>query len=263
MIESSGGGGLTQADLDAAILTRQLSDADLTDIAALVTTAFGRGLLTLADAAALLSAAGAAAASHSHTVSALSDATTDGKALLQQTNYAAMLTALGAAASVHDHDSDYSAIGHDHDADYAPISVTGDPWTQVRRTTGGTAVNNSTTPVADTVLKFTPAAGTVQVVGKLRVTCFNATAGIQITLTNSPTNLAGVAFRGSSLTTVACFSSQILGVGGVAPIWIHFDVTFDCSASEYAIGMAQNTAQVGDNTINAGSYIRWRQVATT
>jgi hypothetical protein len=44
----------------------QAVDSDLTAIAALTTTAFGRGLLTLADQAALLSAAGAAAASHAH-----------------------------------------------------------------------------------------------------------------------------------------------------------------------------------------------------
>jgi hypothetical protein len=41
-------------------------DTDLTNIAALTTTSFGRGLLELADAAALLAAAGAAAASHAH-----------------------------------------------------------------------------------------------------------------------------------------------------------------------------------------------------
>jgi len=41
-------------------------DADLTSIAALTTTSFGRSLLELADQPALLSAAGAAAASHAH-----------------------------------------------------------------------------------------------------------------------------------------------------------------------------------------------------
>lgn len=44
----------------------QAADSDLAAIAALNTTAFGRGLLELADQAALLSAAGAAAASHAH-----------------------------------------------------------------------------------------------------------------------------------------------------------------------------------------------------
>lgn len=45
---------------------KQPLDSDLTAIAALTTTAFGRGLLELANAAALLSAAGGAAASHAH-----------------------------------------------------------------------------------------------------------------------------------------------------------------------------------------------------
>jgi len=46
--------------------TYQPLDSDLTSIAALTTTAFGRGLLELANQAALLAAAGAAAASHVH-----------------------------------------------------------------------------------------------------------------------------------------------------------------------------------------------------
>ena len=57
---------------DAAAAVSALStvyqplDSDLTSIAALTTTSFGRGLLELANQAALLSAAGAAAASHVH-----------------------------------------------------------------------------------------------------------------------------------------------------------------------------------------------------
>ena len=55
-------------DTAALALTANVQpvDADLTAIAALTTTAFGRGLLELANQAALLSAAGAAAASHAH-----------------------------------------------------------------------------------------------------------------------------------------------------------------------------------------------------
>lgn len=49
------------ADLAALATTFQPLDADLTSIAALTTTSFGRSLLALADAAALLSAAGAQA----------------------------------------------------------------------------------------------------------------------------------------------------------------------------------------------------------
>ena len=49
-----------------ALAGKQPLDSDLTAIAALTTTAFGRGLLELANAAALLAAAGGAAASHAH-----------------------------------------------------------------------------------------------------------------------------------------------------------------------------------------------------
>jgi hypothetical protein len=56
------------ADTSALALTANVQplDSDLTAIAALTTTSFGRGLLELANQAALLSAAGAAAASHAH-----------------------------------------------------------------------------------------------------------------------------------------------------------------------------------------------------
>jgi hypothetical protein len=50
----------------AAIAASQPLDSDLTAIAALSTTSFGRGLLALANGAALLSSAGAAAAVHTH-----------------------------------------------------------------------------------------------------------------------------------------------------------------------------------------------------
>jgi len=114
-------------------------DSDLTAIAALSTTAFGRGLLTLADAAALLAAAEAAAAAHVHsgadiTSGTVAEARIDaaiardaevaasyqpldsdltaiaalattafGRALLELANAAALLSAAGAAAASHAH----------------------------------------------------------------------------------------------------------------------------------------------------------------
>ena len=63
-------GGVSEEDVDAAIATaiasRQLSDADLTELAALSTTAYGRGLLELANAAAGRTALDAAQSSHAH-----------------------------------------------------------------------------------------------------------------------------------------------------------------------------------------------------
>ena len=68
---------------DAAAAVAALStvyqplDSDLTSIAALTTTSFGRGLLELANQAALLSAAGAAASSHTHAESDVTNLVTD------------------------------------------------------------------------------------------------------------------------------------------------------------------------------------------
>lgn len=73
---------LTAADGDAAY---QPLDSDLTAIAALATTSFGRSLLALADAAALLSAAGAAAASHTHAETDITGLTADLAAKIDKT----------------------------------------------------------------------------------------------------------------------------------------------------------------------------------
>lgn len=71
----------------------QAYDANLLAIAALTTTSFGRGLLELANQAALLSAAGAAAASHSH---AATDITSGDLATARmQTNVVAAINAVG------------------------------------------------------------------------------------------------------------------------------------------------------------------------
>lgn len=56
------------SEVATALSGKQPLDSDLTEISALSTTVFGRGLLELSNAAGLLSAAGGAAASHSHVV---------------------------------------------------------------------------------------------------------------------------------------------------------------------------------------------------
>ena len=96
-------GYLTATEGNAAY---QPLDSDLTAIAALSTTAFGRSLLELANAAALLSAAGAAASGHDHSgtyqpldsdltsIAALST-TSYGRSLLEAANAAALRTLAG------------------------------------------------------------------------------------------------------------------------------------------------------------------------
>ena len=143
-------GDLASTDVQAALeeldTEKQPADSDLTAIAALTTTAFGRALLELANQGALLSAAGAAAASHSHAgedvtsgtvadariastiardsevsaaIAALSTVyqpldsdltsiaalttTSFGRSLLTLADAAALLSAAGAAAAVHVH----------------------------------------------------------------------------------------------------------------------------------------------------------------
>jgi hypothetical protein len=75
VLTGDGAGNLDFATIDLS--QYQPLDSDLTAIAALSTTAFGRGLLELANQAALLSAAGAAAASHTHAQADVTNLTTD------------------------------------------------------------------------------------------------------------------------------------------------------------------------------------------
>lgn len=142
------------AAISALSTVYQPLDSDLTAVAALTTTAYGRALLELANQAALLSAAGAAAASHAHAgedvtsgtvadariastiardsevtaaINALSSVyqpldsdltsiaslttTAFGRGLLELANAGALLSAAGAAAAGHDHSGTYEPSG--------------------------------------------------------------------------------------------------------------------------------------------------------
>lgn len=88
------------ATVTTALAGKQPLDADLTAIAALATTAYGRSLLEAADAAALrtLAGLGALATAAGVTVSQISDASANGRSLISAANYSAMKTLLAIAA---------------------------------------------------------------------------------------------------------------------------------------------------------------------
>jgi hypothetical protein len=74
-------------------------DSDLTAIAALTTSAFGRGLLTSADAAALLASAGAQASDSDLTAIAALTTTAYGRAFLTLADQAALMALLSSATT--------------------------------------------------------------------------------------------------------------------------------------------------------------------
>ena len=106
------------AHIDAVAATLQPLDSDLTAIAALATTAFGRSLLTLANAAALQSAAslvpGTDVQAHDADLDAIAAlaTTTFGRSLLTLANAAALQSAasLVPGTDVQAHDADLDAI---------------------------------------------------------------------------------------------------------------------------------------------------------
>lgn len=109
----------TQGELDIEAAARAAADAglqpldsDLTAIAALSTSAFGRGLLTLANQAALLAAAGAAAAVHVHAGEDITSGTVaDARIASTIARDSEVTSAISALSSVYQPlDSDLTAI---------------------------------------------------------------------------------------------------------------------------------------------------------
>lgn len=84
------------ATMTTALAGKQPLNANLTSIAALTTTTYGRSLLEASDAAALraLAALGSLATANSVTVSQISDASANGRSLISATDYAAMMVLL-------------------------------------------------------------------------------------------------------------------------------------------------------------------------
>lgn len=108
---TTGGQVLTRTGADGLY---QPLDADLSAVAALTTTAYGRALLEVASAAALRAAAelGALAVEDDVTAAQISDATANGRALITAANYAAMraLLDLEVGTDVQAQDAELSAL---------------------------------------------------------------------------------------------------------------------------------------------------------
>jgi hypothetical protein len=110
--DTTGVHGITDTSALALSANVQPLDSDLTAIAALTTTAFGRGLLELANQAALLSAAGAAAASHAHAGEDITSGTVaDARIASTIARDSEVTSAISALSSVYQPlDSDLTAI---------------------------------------------------------------------------------------------------------------------------------------------------------
>lgn len=110
--DTTGVHGITDTSALALTANVQPIDSDLTAIAALTTTAFGRGLLELANQAALLSTAGAAAASHAHAGEDITSGTVaDARIASTIARDSEVTSAISALSSVYQPlDSDLTAI---------------------------------------------------------------------------------------------------------------------------------------------------------
>lgn len=127
-----------------------VSDEDLLAIADLTTSEFGRGLLELANAGALLTAAGAQASDSDLTAIAALATTSYGRSILTLADGAALLAAAGAQGS----DSDLTSIAALATTSYGRGLLTTANRAALRieagRTTGNAANNASLTIDADT-----------------------------------------------------------------------------------------------------------------
>ena len=141
---TSYGRGLLELANAGALLTAagaQPSDSDLTSIAALATTSYGRSILTLADGAALLAAAGAQVSDSDLTSIAALATTSYGRGLLTLADQAALQAAVGAVAG---------RVAHD-EANNASLTIDADDYDQYALTamSAATTINAPTGTLAD------------------------------------------------------------------------------------------------------------------
>lgn len=142
------------------------------------------------------------------------------------------------------------------------------------RTTDGTAVNNSTTLVADSVLTFAVEASSTYAIDGWLVTNSNTTADIKFS-SNAPTGATGRwSIIGAPTTETSTIPGSIdMGVAGSITgthtragtandfCFIVKGQLVTDTAGTWVLTMAQNTANASDTKIIAGSWITLRKVA--
>lgn len=183
-----------------------------------------------------------ALASHTHTASEISNASSNGQSLITAADYAEMRTLLGL-------------------------------WTTVSRTTDATAKTSNTTLSADDTLKFAMGANKKY---QVRARIFYITGGTpdfkwRHSGPASPTRIAlsrrtiaPGATSNSNIALDTAYSSADVAVDGAAGtgcVYIDGIVENGANAGDFEFHWAQNTSNgTGTYTI-AGSYIEYREVA--
>lgn len=204
-------------NLVSDLAAKQPLDADLTAIAALSTTSFGRALLTLADAAALRSAAalGGLATQSNVTASQISDASANGRSLITAADYAAMRTLLGLVigTNVQAYDAELAALaGLTSAADQAPYF-----------TGAGTAALMTVTSFIRTLLDDVDAATARTTLGISSLAITELTASGSYTIPSGATLLEIVAIAGGggggSGRRGAAGTARYGGGGGASGGW--------------------------------------------
>lgn len=268
----------TELNLLAGLSGVQPLDADLTAIAALTTTSFGRSLLALADASAARTALGVAIGSDVQAydadlaaIAALSTASF-GRSLLTEASAATLRSTLSlvVGTNVQAYDADLAALAALSTQAFgrgllelaSRVAVQEHVGVQLKAKDADEIVNNSATLQDDDDLssfdlvagKFYAFTGMSQITGQ-------ATSDFKqrLVFTNAPSKFAatGIAF------SVASESSDMVVNIAASPAYFYYHGYFQANATTggtMKLQWAQNTAQAHDTTLLEGSWLRVEQV---